>query len=271
MSLTLSEVVNLTRYPIENLDGEGATMLARCRYALQRSAMCYLPGFLTNRALTLLQAEVMSVRQRAFRNTAPRPPYAWRDPTRFPKDHPVAQRLPQSLGSVTRNHFDANGALISSFEQPAITEFVRRCLGFDSLYPVECPYLSVNVKVMVRGDQHAWHFDQNDGVVSLLIQAAEEGGDFEYVPYIRDEEDENYAAVDALFAGETEGIVRPPLEAGTFCLFKGRRSIHRVSEITRDNPPRLMALFSYDHKPGMTYPNQTLQAVLGENFDAHTA
>ena len=267
MGMELAELVNLSLYPIDRLDSEGADLVSRCRKSLHRSALGYLPNFLTPGALALLQTEVMSVRQLAYRNSAPRPPYGWRDQAGYPSGHAVAQRLPQSLGSVTRDCFEADGTLVSLFEQDEITEFVRRCLGFDSLYRVECPYLSVNAKVMMRGDQHAWHFDQNDGVVSVLIQSAARGGDFEYVPYIRDEGDERYDDVSALFGGKTEGVVRPPLEAGAFCLFKGRRSLHRVSEITDDDPPRLVALLSYDKKPGMVYPRQTLKAVLGEHFD----
>ena len=266
-SLALEELVNLSLYPIDQLDSMGMDLLTRCRKSLHQSALCYLPNFLTTRALTLLQAEIMTVRQLAFRTHASRPAYAWRDAAQFPSAHVVAQKQPHRLGSVTRDCFEPDGILVSLFKQDAIMEFVRLCLSFDRLYRVECPYLSVNAKVMWRGDQHAWHFDQNDGVVSLIVQDAGQGGHFEYVPYLRDEDDERYDEVGALLDGKTAAIVRPPIKAGTFCLFKGRRSIHRVSEITDDHPPRLVALFSYDREPGMTYPTQTLQAVLGEHFD----
>ena len=265
--MKLDELVDLLRYPIDKLDSSGADLLSRCRKSLRQSAICYLPNFLTKRALSLLQDEIMNVRHRAFRNDEPRPAYAWRNQHQYPPTHVVAQRRAQSLGSVTRDCFEANGVLVTLFEQHALTEFVRRCLGVDNLYRVECPYLSVNAKVMWRGDQHAWHFDQNDGVVSILVQDAGRGGHFEFVPYIRDEGDEHYNEVSAVLGGETHRLVRPTITAGTFCLFKGRRSIHRVIEIIDDHPPRLVALFSYDRKPAMTYPHQTLQAVLGKDFD----
>ena len=38
---------------------------------------------------------------------------------------------------------------------------------------------------MGDGDQLQWHFDQTDFVVSLALQDADEGGDFEVAPFIR--------------------------------------------------------------------------------------
>ena len=51
---------------------------------------------------------------------------------------------------------------------------MRRALKFEEFYPVACPYLAANVKVMSEGCKHAWHFDQNDGAVTLMIQEAAE-------------------------------------------------------------------------------------------------
>ena len=108
MGMKLAELVNLSLYPIDRLDSEGADLVSGCRRSLHRSALCYLPSFLTPGALAQLQAEVMSVQQLAYRNCAPRPPYAWRDQAIYPSGHAVAQRLPQSLGSVTRDCFEAD-------------------------------------------------------------------------------------------------------------------------------------------------------------------
>ena len=55
---------------------------------------------------------------------------------------------------------------------------------------------------MEQGDEFGWHYDTNDGAVSLVLQSAEEGGDFEYAPLIRSERDENYNQVGSIFSGE---------------------------------------------------------------------
>ena len=44
------------------------------------------------------------------------------------------------------------------------------------------PLINVTVTYMGDGDQQGWHFDDNDFVVSLLLQRPDQGGEFEYVP-----------------------------------------------------------------------------------------
>jgi hypothetical protein len=64
-----------------------------------------------------------------------------------------------------------------------------------------------------------------------------------------------------LFAGEPDTAVRPAMAAGTFALFKGRRSCHRVSPVGPTSRPRMIALFSYDEQPDMVFPESTVRNV----------
>ncbi len=57
-----------------------------------------------------------------------------------------------------------------------------------------------NLAVMGDGDELQWHFDQTDFVVSLALQDADEGGDFEVAPRIRSGDDERYDDVAACSA-----------------------------------------------------------------------
>ena len=85
---------------------------------------------------------------------------------------------------------------------------------------------------MGEGDQLQWHFDQTDFVVSLAIQSAERGGDFEVVPRIRSAGDERYDDVAAVLAGRPRpGWRHCPMRPGTLLVFEGRHSLHRVSPI----------------------------------------
>ena len=88
-----------------------------------------------------------------------------------------------------------------------------------------------------EGDEHGWHFDGNDFVVSLLLQAPENGGAFEFAPYIRDEGKENYAAVAAAMDGVPGSVRQKTVRPGTLMIFCGRRALHRVT-------PRLRAYTS---------------------------
>lgn len=102
------------------------------------------------------------------------------------------------------------------------------------------------MKIAFEGDQDGWHYDPNDGVVTLQLQTPDEGGAFEYAPYIRSNDDENYQGVARLFESpDTEATHQRPA-AGTFMLFNGSRSMHRVRRVGRTRRPRVVAIFSYD-------------------------
>ena len=73
---------------------------------------------------------------------------------------------------------------------------------------------ALNLAVMSDGEQLQWHFDQTDFVVSLAIQDAEEGGDFEVAPQIRTADDEHYDDVAHVLAGERGTVVTLPMTPG---------------------------------------------------------
>jgi hypothetical protein len=104
---------------------------------------------------------------------------------------------------------------------------------------------------MGDGDELQWHFDQTDFVVSLALQDADEGGDFEVAPLIRRGDDERYGDVARVLAGDRSALTVQPMTPGTLLVFAGRNSLHRVSPI-RGTTPRLVGLFGYDTKPGTT-------------------
>src|SRR2546423_1887759 len=78
---------------------------------------------------------------------------------------------------------------------------------------------ALNLAVMGPGDELWWHFDQTDFVVSIALQDAEAGGDFEYVPLIRGVDDERYDEVARVLGGASEDAIGVPMEAGTLMLF----------------------------------------------------
>ena len=264
MTHLLDDFVDLDRYPIDDPNGKGINLVQHCRAQLDESALCCLSGFLRPAALVALQSEIRARQEHAYWIESERTPYSWRNASLLPEGHRARIRSPHRLGSVTRDQFDENGPLLGLFKCDALTEFVRCCLGFATLHRVECPYLSMNVKVMREGAIHGWHFDSNDGAVSLLVQSAGAGGRYEYVPYVRSDEDENYEQVVSIIQGASpEYVVSVDIAPGTFCLFKGYQSLHRVTAVTRGDPDRLIAVFSYDEQPGVHYNESTLRTVLG--------
>ena len=264
------DLVDLTNYPIDDLDSaRGEVLVTTARRALDEAALCLLPGFLSAEAIKKLCTEAEQLIPNAIPYQRDRTPYGWMDNRGFPAEHPRSALFASRNQTVTLDQMPPESQFRKLFFFDALTEFIRRALGFETLYCSACPYLAIELKVMHSGDVLSWHFDTNDGVVSLLLQSADEGGHFQYAPYIRSEEDENYAAVQAAFEGRSELIKQPSMQPGSLVLFKGRRSVHRVSPVGKTSKPRLILLLSYDRQPGMVFPEATVRSITHPDGKPH--
>ena len=128
--------------------------------------------------------------------------------------------------------------------------FVGDVIQLPSIHRYADPMGGLNLSVMTDGDYLRWHFDQTDFVTSIAVQTSEKGGEFEFVPMVRTPNDERYDEVKKVLKNIHPGVKKIANRPGTLLLFKGRYSIHRVSEI-KGQKPRLMALLAYDEKPGI--------------------
>jgi len=115
------------------------------------------------------------------------------------------------------------------------------------------PLIALMISAMPPGGEQGWHFDDNEFVVSLLLQKPAVGGEFEYTPLIRSEQDPANDRIRDVFQGVGDVVRVAPLEPGTLALFRGTRSLHRVSPVV-EGPTRLIALLSFDRDPGMVFP-----------------
>ena len=261
---TLNSLVNLECYPIHDLGGRGARLLEKVRARMEVDALCCLPDFINPSALRCMVQEILTCQGKAYPIESQRTAYSWVDRTQYPLDHAVNITSEHKLASVTRDSMGDASVLVSLFHCNELTEFVRECFGIRALYRVTCPFLSLNVKIMDQGARHGWHFDNNDGAVSLLLQEAKQGGEYEYVPYLRSDKNENYDGVRSVLRGDRSNVRIVAIRAGTLCLFRGGRSLHRVSHIIEGSPDRLTAILSYSDQPNHFYNENTLRTVLGQ-------
>ena len=252
--VSVADLVNLQAYPIQDIESPAAQeLVAKCQKDLDKRALCTLEEFVSPEAVMAMKSEIDGILNIAYYAEHQRTPYSWRYNLDFPDGHPRRALHLNRYGYLLYDQFEKFTLINQLYEWAPLTEFVRQVLGFERLYRTADPYLSIVINIMQTGDELAWHFDTNDGVVSLMLQAADEGGQFDYAPYIRDEVDENYAGIQKLFEGSSSFADQPAMEAGTFVLFRGRRSCHRVTPIPQTTQPRLNILYSYDERPGMVF------------------
>ena len=251
---TARDLIDIERYPLDALETRAGTeLVTRCKAELEEKALCALPGFVHLQVVSEMADAGRPLFSDSLRYDEPRIAYDLGG-SHWPEGHARSIAHPCRYNQVL-NHQIPNDALLREiFCWQPLAEFLRRALGYDTIYRSECPHLALTLQMGREGDTNGWHFDGNDATFSLLLQAPGAGGHFEYAPYIRTETDQNYDAVGQVFADPQTPADRPIIEPGTFTLFKGDLSLHRVSEITDADPPRMIALFSFDRAPGQVFP-----------------
>ena len=270
MSIEPERIVDLDRYPITDLSSpHGQAVIAEGRAALAGDGLALLPGFIRAEARAAMVAEAEALTAKAYRRDEWYGVYSY-DPDEaataaLPEGDPRRRRFRSRMGAIAYDLLPAGSPTRTLYEWPALTRFVAMLTGEAELYTCADPLASCVISVLEPGDAHSWHYDQNDFVVSLLLQSAERGGLFEYAPNIRSEEDENYAGVGRMLDGDPSLRRTGAIGPGCLALFRGRRSLHHVTEVEGARP-RLIALFSYDRKPGMMFRPEVHLRSLGRTL-----
>lgn len=245
-----ASLVNLERYPIVDLTTAAArALVAAAREQVRSMGAAELPDFIRPQALPHLIADARRLAPSAHRSAGVGSAYLEIPDFELPEDHPRRMLGPYAVGVIAYDQFPASSPLRQLYEWDTLMAFIGAVLGHRKLFRYADPLGALNLAVMADGDELQWHFDQTDFVVSLAIQDAEEGGDFEVAPLIRSAADERYPAVKRVLEGASEDVVTLPMTPGTLLIFEGRHSIHRVSPI-RGRTPRLVGLLAYDTKAG---------------------
>ena len=199
--------------------------------------------------MTLLAAEAAALMPQAYFKSARRNAYFTPDDPGLPADHPRRMFFHTQIGQVAWDQIGEGAQIARLYRWAGLTEFLRRALDLAALHPMGDAFQAVNYTYFRDGDHQAWHFDDGEFVITLLLQEADAGGIFEYVPAIRSPGNENAAEVARVLAGDSDRVVALPRSAGTLTLFRGMHSVHRVSRVSGPNP-RITAILSYDVVPG---------------------
>jgi hypothetical protein len=229
------------------------------RAQMRKIGACEIPNFVRAEALDAFINDARALAPRAHRSGGPGTVYLGFPDESFPPDHPQQWLGNYGVGAVAYDLFPNESPIRRLYEWEELTRFVAAILELDAIYPYADPLGALNLAVMTDGDELQWHFDQTDFVVSLALQDADQGGDFEVAPQIRSADDEHYDDVAAVLSGDRSPIVTLPMTPGTLLVFAGRYSLHRVSPIS-GTTPRLVGLFGYDTKPG-TMSSELLKEV----------
>ncbi len=262
--LALHQIVDLDRYPIDRLDEEGGrTLLERARAALRAVGACDLPGFLRPEAISAAVESAASVGHRAYRTEQTHDiEFSGLTPESLPADDPRRIRIRSAKQGTALDHIPADSPVRTLYESPALLDFVGAALDVDPIFRSDDPLGALNYMYFQPGDELGWHFDNADFVVTLLLQAPEGGGVFEFAPMLRSEDDRNDDGVRALLAGDRTPVRTMSGEPGTLALFRGHWSPHRVTPV-EGSRMRINAVLCYGRTPRQRLGQETYRLFYG--------
>jgi len=262
--------VDTAHYPVSDPTGPGwHEVVSRVRQELQTVGCSVLPDFVSADRQSELQRECADLTDRAYYdvetvnvyNTAP-------DPS-LPEDHPAHATVERGNAFVARDAIPDACIIHRLYTNRLFQQFIASCFDLPRLHELADPLSGLCLNVVTPGHSHPWHFDTNEFTVSMLTQASQSGGVFEYCPNIRSARAENLDDVRAVLDGRSAHLVqRLPLHPGDLQLFQGRYSLHRVGPV-QGPTPRHSAIFAYSERPGVIGTPERTQQLFGRVTPEH--
>jgi len=166
------------------------------------------------------------------------------------------------VGSVAYDLLPAGSPLRRLYDWDNLIELVRLVLDRPALYRLADPLGALSINVFRPGGHHAWHFDEAEYTTTIMLQEAEEGGHFEYMPHLRRPDGSEYDTIRRVLDGDERGVWRLPFSAGTLSLFAGHLSMHRVTEVLGSRL-RLVAVLAFNGQPNVTNSDEVRQLFWG--------
>jgi hypothetical protein len=262
--LPLDRIVDLGRYPVDRIDSaEGEALVESAREALHAVGACDLPGFLLPEAVSAAVASALSVRSKAYRTEQTHDiEFSGLAADSLAADDPRRTRIRSGKEGTALDDIPADSPVRALYESEEMLAFIGAALEIDPVFRSEDPLGALNYMYYAPGDELGWHFDGADFVVTLLLQAPEAGGTFEFAPMLRSEDDRNDEGVRALLGGDRSRIRTMSGEPGTLALFRGHWSPHRVTPV-EGSRVRINAVLSYAGAPGHRLGEETYRLFYG--------
>lgn len=142
----------------------------------------------------------------------------------------------------------------------------RTSTGKQRLYRSTDEFQATNIVALPPGSWQGWHYDHDECVITLLLQPAEKGGGFVFIPNCRTPESEDTTRVERFLVGDMTVAKTFARNAGTLTMLRGEFSLHGVTRIEGDNP-RISAIFTYNEIPGRVASDDINITIYGPRIE----
>lgn len=259
-----ADVVNLHDYPIHDLESEqGQALVVECRRALAEDGCCTLKDFIKPEAVAEMVRLSDELEDQAWPTDKSHTIYFEPPDEDVPAEHPRAHLERSAKHGIAYDYIPEDAPMRRLYESDDLTRFIATVLEKPVLYRSADPLDALQITRFHPGEELGWHFDNSEFSITVMYQQAESGGNFEYVPGLRSENDENYEAVQkVLRAGSAAAAKLQPSAPGTLAFFHGKRALHRVTPV-KGCLPRINSVLTYGERSDMKLNDLTSKLFYG--------
>ncbi len=242
---SLEEIVNYDEYPLNN-----SNFIKLCKREITNKSILVLNNFLTIECLNELVIEAKNLEKKAFFCSQDHTILLGKHNSALDDKDPINIMVKSDKGCVPHDLVSQNSKLNKLYKSKIFKNFLKQVLNLSNLYPYADKLSSINYNYYQNSQQLGWHFDNASFAITLMIQSADSGGEFEYVNRGRDY---NNNFIDKEYITKIlNSSIRPKkinANAGTLVLFYGRNYLHRVTPVTSDKP-RILVTLNYNEEEG---------------------
>ena len=258
MAAALSTIIDTHHHPLDQ-----DSYIAAAKQRFDETGILCLEGFLRPDALRALVTEAKDCAPLAYfanntHNVYLTPP----DDSASPA-HVINRQITSSKGCIATDQIPASSALHQIYHDESFRAFICAVVGQRAVHAYADPLSAINVHYAYEGQELGWHFDNSSFAITLLLQAPEAGGQFEYVTNMRDADkgEMNFDGVADVLDGTTKAQILP-ITPGTLVLFKGRNAMHRVTP-TIGKRPRYLVVLAYNDAPDIALSETARMTFFG--------
>lgn len=280
-NLNYLDIVNDNKYDIKS-----ETLIQNLQNDLAQNSAVTLPSFLKPSVLQKLVDESIANEDKAYyAGTSYHTIFMKPIDHNLHSNHICNRQVLTSKGCITTDLIPNISLLKVLYYDETFQQFLIKILGINNkddnnsngnlLYDYDDPLSSLTVHYAKDGQELGWHFDNSAFAITLLLQKADEGGVFEFMPNIRqvNAQNNNDDSFKDCIKPELANVVEDVLDGkvlpkslelnpGTLVLFRGRDSMHRVSKVIGDTI-RILVVFAYNEVPGVRLDEERMMKHFG--------
>ena len=267
----IDDLVDIATYPLDQPNSVAyKSAVADARSQLQDDGCAVIKKLLRPTAVKIISQEIIERKSNTHFSTSKMNPYfhSTKNPE-YPDHHPVNTFIERSSGFIPGDSWDESLAIDILFRSEMLTNFIRDALETQAVHCYADPLAGLTANILDPGQQFAWHFDTNEFAVTAMIDEADDGGLFQYVPLIRTPDNESFERIQKVLDDDCSEVKTLELHAGDLQIFRGRHSLHRVTRVPKTSRPRHAAIFAYTADPGVIGRVERTKQLFGRVLPAH--